>query len=149
MTPRSRGTLRLAGPGPDLPPIIDHRYLSDAEGHDLEVLLDGIELARALAAQPPLAALIGAEIGPGAPLTSRAALRRAVPSLSSHYYHPVGTCKMGPASDRDAVVDATGRVHGLEGLYVADAAIIPVIPRANTNLPCAVIGEKIAALLPG
>ncbi len=149
MTPRSRGTLRLGGPNPDLPPIIDHGYLTDGEGHDLEVLLDGIELARALAAQSPLAGLIGAEIGPGATLTDRAALRRAVPSLSNHYYHPVGACKMGPVGDPDAVVDAAGRVHGLEGLYVADAAIIPVIPRANTNLPCAVIGEKIAVLLPG
>jgi choline dehydrogenase len=148
MTPRSRGSLRLAGPGPDLPQIIDHGYLTDLEGHDLEVLLDGIEMARALTAQSPLATLIGAEIGPGATLDDRAALRQAVPSLSNHYYHPVGTCKMGPAGDPDAVVDAAGRVHGLEGLYVADAAIIPVIPRANTNLPCAVIGEKIAALLP-
>jgi choline dehydrogenase-like flavoprotein len=62
-------------------------------------------------------------------------------------YHPVGTCKMGPADDPRAVVDARGQVHGLEGLYVADASIMPVIPRANTNVPTLIVAEKLAAHL--
>jgi choline dehydrogenase len=61
-----------------------------------------------------------------------------------HYYHPVGTCKMGPASDKDAVVDARGQVYGCDNLYVADAAIMPVIPRANTYIPTLVVAERIA-----
>jgi 5-(hydroxymethyl)furfural/furfural oxidase len=68
-------------------------------------------------------------------------------SHSLHDYHPTSTCRMGPTNDPTAVVDANGRVHGLEGLYVADASIMPFVPRANTNLPTAVVGEKIAAAL--
>ena len=62
----------------------------------------------------------------------------------SGYSHPVGTCKMGPASDPAAVVDASGRVHSLRNLYVADASIIPHIPHANTNLTCMLVGLKVA-----
>jgi choline dehydrogenase len=64
-----------------------------------------------------------------------------------HYYHPVGTCKMGPSSDPLAVVDARGQLHSVEGLFVADASIMPIIPRANTNIPCVVVGEKMATHL--
>ena len=64
-----------------------------------------------------------------------------------HYYHPVGTCRMGLAREREAVVDARGRVHGLDNLYVADASIMPVIPRANTNMPALVVGLRIAQWL--
>ena len=64
-----------------------------------------------------------------------------------HYYHPVGTCAMGPATDALAVTDARGKVHGLENVFVADCSIIPVIPRANTNIPAVVIGERIAGWL--
>ena len=62
----------------------------------------------------------------------------------SHLVHPVGTCKMGPASDPLAVVDQYGRVHGIDGLRVADAAIMPNVPRANTNLSAIMIGERVA-----
>jgi choline dehydrogenase len=64
-----------------------------------------------------------------------------------HYFHPVGTCKMGPASDTTSVVDARGKVHGVDNLYVADASIMPVVPRANTNIPALVVGERISAWL--
>ncbi|HEU5431824.1 MAG TPA: GMC family oxidoreductase, partial [Thermomicrobiales bacterium] len=64
-----------------------------------------------------------------------------------HYYHPVGTCAMGPASDPSAVVDAHGQIHGLTGGYVADCSIMPVVPRANTNIPGLVVGERIAGWL--
>jgi choline dehydrogenase len=64
-----------------------------------------------------------------------------------HYYHPVGTCAMGIDGDTGAVTDARGRVLGLENAYVADCSLIPVIPRANTNIPAVVIGERIASWL--
>ncbi|HEU0113938.1 MAG TPA: GMC family oxidoreductase, partial [Thermomicrobiales bacterium] len=75
----------------------------------------------------------------------REALREYVLGHSTHDYHPVGTCKMGPASDPLAVVDVRGRVHGLEGVRVADAAIMPAVPRANTNIPALAVALHIAA----
>jgi choline dehydrogenase len=65
----------------------------------------------------------------------------------AHYYHAAGTCKMGPGSDPAAVVDAAGKVHGLNGLYVADCSIMPQVPRANTNIPAAVVGARIGGWL--
>jgi len=147
MTPRSRGTLRLASADARAAPHIDHGYLSDADGEDLDVLLDGVELTRAVAAQPPLASLLGAEVLPGTAIVSRADLGSLLRSFCMHYAHPVGTCQMGPAREREAVVDARGRVHGLANLHVADASIIPIIPRANTNMPALVVGLRVAAWL--
>jgi choline dehydrogenase len=149
MTPRSVGSVRLSDRDPEAPPLIDHAYLTDPDDYDLDALLDGIALARELAAQPPLADLVGAETEPGPALRDREALRRQVRAACVHDYHPVGTCKMGPAADPEAVVDARGKVHGLNGLFVADAAIMPVVPRANTNVPAFVVGERIAASLLG
>ncbi len=147
MTPRSRGALRLARSDPRAAPRIDHGYLSDPEGADLQVLLDGLALTRALAAQPALAQLLGDEILPGASITARADLGELLRAYCMHYSHPVGTCRMGPARERDSVVGARGKVHGLDNAYVADASIIPVIPRANTNMPALVVGLRIAQWL--
>ena len=139
MTPRSRGALRLHSSDPTAPPIIDTGYLSDQNDADLSVLMSGIELAREIARQRPLADLIGEELPASARWTGREDVRKAC----LHYYHPVGTCKMGLASDTASVVDVLGRVHGTDNVYVADASIIPTIPRANTNLPALVIAERI------
>lgn len=147
MTPQSRGTVRLSGADPEAPPIIDHCYFADAAAVDLDILADGIELARRLAAAAPLDRLAGAETWPGPDLRDRAVLHAHLRATAAHDYHPAGSCKMGPASDPAAVVDPRGRVHGLDGLYLADASIMPVVPRANTNLPAAVVSEKIAASL--
>ena len=144
MTPRSRGTLRLTSANLDAPPILDHRYLSDPDGEDLRVLTDGVALAREIATQPALASLAGAEISPSGAIATRAEVEAWVRANCWHYYHPVGTCRMGPASDRSAVVDSRGKIHGLDNAYVADASIMPVIPRANTNVPALVVGERIA-----
>ena len=149
LTPRSRGALSLKSADIAAPPIIDHGYLSDAEGEDLRVLTDGVALAREIAATPALARLVGAEISPGRAIATRSELEAFVRSNCLHYFHPVGTCAMGPASDRSAVVDSRGRIHGLDNAYVADASIMPVIPRANTNLPALVVGERIACWLLG
>ncbi len=147
MTPRSRGALRITSPDCTRPPSIDHRYLSDDNGHDRLVLCDAVQLARQVAATPPLADLIGQELAPGPAVRSAQDIADWIDHAVVHYYHPVGTCKMGPASDAEAVVDSRGKVHGLDNVFVADCSIMPVIPRANTNIPAIVIGERIARWL--
>jgi len=147
MTPRSRGWLKLASAEPQAAPSIDHRYLTDEEEHDADRLADGIELARAFAVQPSLRDEIGVEFLPGAKLQSSAALADYARRAGIHYYHPVGTCRMGPSSDPGAVADARGRIHGLDNAWIADAALIPVIPRANTNIPVVVVAERVAGWL--
>lgn len=142
MTPKSRGVLTLASSDPTAAPLFEHNYLGDPDGHDRAVLIDGVGVMREITAQEPLRSLLGDEREPGAEAVE-AFVTRAV----WHYYHPAGTCKMGPSSDPEAVVDTTGAIHGLSGGYVADCSIIPVLPRANTNLPAIVIGERIASRL--
>ena len=143
MAPRSRGRLTLRDTDPQSSPVIDTGYLTDPEGEDVAVLMDGVTMCREIAARPSLAELIGKELEDTANVDSIEAVRRN----SLHYYHPVGACKMGPESDPAAVVDPTGKVHGLDNLYVADASIMPVVPRANTNLPTLMIAERIVASL--
>jgi len=143
MTPKSRGAVCLTSSDPFAKPAIDHQYLSDLDGHDRSVLVDAVALARDLARQPSLRDLLGDELTPGRENRSEDTIRAFVDSTCVHYYHPVGTCKMGPATDPEAVVDVRGKVHGLEGAYVADCSIMPVIPRANTNVPAVVVGERI------
>jgi choline dehydrogenase len=143
MIPLSRGSVQLTGTDPFATLKIDTAYLSDSEGHDLAILWNGIELVRDYARQAPLVNLIGEEISPTVNYKTPEDVRRD----NLHYYHAVGTCKMGPESDPTAVVDAHGKVHGVDNLYVADASIMPVVPRANTNIPALVVGERIAAWL--
>jgi choline dehydrogenase len=150
MAPRSRGTITLnptAPTDPEAPPVIDTNYFSDPGEYDLDALSDAFALCRDLGAQPALASLLGDELKPGPSITSRAEIRDWILSHASHDYHPAGTCRMGDPSgapsDPAAVVDASGRVHGLEGLLVADAAIMPFVTLANTNLPTFVGAEKI------
>jgi len=138
MEPRSRGRLTLASPDPDVAPIIDHGYLTDP--HDMAVLLEGVERARKLAATAPPGSLSGAEPAPGVGAPLEEAIRRS----HVHYYHPVGTCRLGAADDPLAVCDARGRPRGLDRVIVADCSLMPVVPRANTNVPAVVVGEHIA-----
>ena len=143
MIPKSRGHLTLRDADPQSSPVIDTGYLTDPEDNDIAVLMDGVNMSREIAARPSLAELIGKELEDTANVVSIEAVRRS----SLHYYHPVGTCKMGPETDPAAVVDPTGKVPGLDNLYVADASIMPVVPRANTNLPTLMIAERIVASL--
>jgi choline dehydrogenase len=143
MTPLSRGTVRLRDRDPACAPVIDTGYLTDPDDADLDVLLSGIEITRAITRQPVLAELLGEEISPSAHYADRESVRRDC----LHDFHPVGTCKMGPASDPLAVTDSFGKVHGVDNLYIADAALIPVIPRANTNIPVLVVAERVAEWL--
>jgi choline dehydrogenase len=149
MTPRSRGSLTLRSADPADAPRIDHRYLADIDGADRRVLVDGVEMAREMAGQPGIRDLLGRETAPDGGVVSAGEIGRFVDRTGAHYYHPVGTCKMGPETDPEAVVDARGRVHGIDNLFVADSAIMPVVPRANTNVPAVVVGARIADWLAG
>ena len=143
LEPRSRGALTLSDRSPDAPPVIDHGFLSDAGGHDLRVLVEGVATARGVVEQG-LGELLGAELAPTAGADTDGELGRVIRRHCLHYWHPVGTCAMGLGSDAAAVVDARGRVHGAEHLYVADASVMPVVPRANTNVPTVVVAHRIA-----
>ena len=143
MAPRSRGRLTLRDSDPRSNPLIDTGYFTDPGVNDLAVLMDGVLLTREIAREQLLAALIGPELDETAGMVTAEDLRRN----GLHYYHPVGTCKMGPASDPASVVDSTGKIHGVEGLHVVDASIMPTVPRANTNLPTLMVAERIVAAL--
>jgi choline dehydrogenase len=139
LTPRSRGRVTLTSRDPEAPPRLDHRFLSDADGHDLAALVEGAELARELAGRPELAELLGPELEPGA----GPGLADAILAGVIHCWHPVGTCAMGIACDE------RGRVHGVDGLVVADASLFPQTVRATTNIPTVVLGERIGGWLAG
>lgn len=142
LRPRARGTVRLDVDDPEGNAVIDTNYL----GHELDTaaIVFGLEWARELVADPLLAPYLGeAVLAP----SDGADLHEWVRLNHRHYWHPVGTCRMGPASDPRAVVDPSGRVHGLSGLYVCDASVFPDVPRGTTALPTAVVGERIAEIL--
>ena len=143
MIPLSRGSVQLTSADPFATLQIDTAYLSDPGGRDLAILWNGMELVRDYARQAPLSEWIGEEISPTVNYKTAEDVRRD----NLHYYHPVGTCRMGPESDPTSVVDTRGKVHGVDNLYVADASIMPVVPRANTNVPALVVGERISAWL--
>jgi choline dehydrogenase len=147
MTPRPRGTVRLRSSDPRDAPRIDLGLLTDPD--DMARMLDAIRIARRLAAIEPLRGVLGDELMPGADASDDDALAAAVRSGCEIYHHPVGTCRMGAADDPVSVVDARGAVHGIRGLSVIDASIMPTIPAANTNVPTIMIAERCAAWLRG
>ena len=143
LQPHSRGRISLRSTDPLRAPRIDPRYLSDER--DLALLRHGLEMARSVFASAAWSGIRTDELLPGAAVTSESDLAAYIRQTCETLYHPVGTCAMGPASDREAVVDSELRVHGLGGLRVVDASIMPVVPRGNTNVPTMVIAEKAAA----
>jgi choline dehydrogenase len=147
MTPRSRGSVTLRSADPGHEPKIEHGYITDPEGHDRAVLGEGLRIARELTAQPTLRRLLGEELSPGPGVADDESLADWIERNIGHYYHPAGTCAMGLDGDVDAVTDERGRIHGLDNGFVADCSIMSVIPRANTNVPTVVVGERIAGWL--
>lgn len=139
---KSRGEVRLQSADPLTPPAIDPRLYDDER--DMEGMLWALKLGRRIAAAEAFAPYRGAEALPGPEAQSDDELRDYLRRFTNTIYHPAGTCKMGPAAERMAVVDARLRVHGIDGLRVADASIMPTIINANTNAPCIMIGERAA-----
>lgn len=145
LQPGSRGRITLRRADPLARPVIDPGYLSDPA--DLDTLVRGVRLALRIGATGPLA---GAARAPH-PLTDAGddAVIRAIRAGVDTMFHPVGTCRMGPAADPGAVVDPTLAVHGVDGLRVADASVMPTITRGNTHAPTTAIAERAAMLLRG
>jgi choline dehydrogenase-like flavoprotein len=149
LRPKSRGTLALASADPLAAPLIDPNFLGDPD--DLARLVRGFKLMRRLLAQPALARFGGRESPASAAATTDAEIEQFIRNHADTIYHPVGTCRMGPAGPGGPgsmnVVDAELRVHGIAGLRVADASIMPSIVSGNTNAPAIMIGERAAALV--
>jgi choline dehydrogenase-like flavoprotein len=143
LRPASRGSVRLAGPDPMAPPLIDPNFLGEAD--DLQRLVRGFKLMRKVLAQPALAQLGGRELMTSAKAQSDQEIVQFIRSHADTIYHPVGTCRMGPGETD--VVDARLRVHGIAGLRVVDASIMPRIVSGNTNAPIIMIAEKAADMI--
>jgi choline dehydrogenase len=146
LRPTARGSVHITQAAFEAAQRITPNYLSTPE--DKIVAAQSITLTRKIVAQAALAPYQPQEFKPGLQVQGEEALAQAAGHLGTTIFHPVGTCKMGPASDARAVVDAQGRVHGLAGLRVADASLMPTITSGNTNAPTLMIAEKIAAAIP-
>ena len=145
MRPSSRGRITLRSADPRDPPKIDHRLLGGDD--DVEQLVEGLQLARKIMAQPAISRQVKGETRPGDAAATDEALRDYVRTWTMSMYHPVGTAKIGTANDPLAVLDPGLRLRGLEGLWVADASVMPTIPQGNTNATCIMIGERAAELI--
>jgi len=135
MKPRSRGRVTLSSPDPRAPLHIDHGFLADEE--DASLLVEGFELLRELGRSAPIRRYAARELRPGEEIGAREHVRAS----ASGFFHPIGTCAIGK------VIDERGRVFGYGNLVVADASVMPTIPRANTNLTTAAIAERMEELI--
>ncbi len=145
MAPDSRGSVRLASADPRAAPLIDPGFLR--EGADVDRLAEGLGLLRELAASEAFAGLAAAQMWPGPAVRAGAELRDYIRRAVGSYYHPAGTCPMGTGPG--CVVDPQLRVHGVGGLRVADASVMPVICNAHPNATVLAIAEKAADLISG
>ncbi len=143
LRPESRGRICLRSAHALEPPAIQANYL--ASPRDLAQLVEGVKVARRIFHSRPFDPYRGPEVRPGEDLQSDAAIADYIRRTAETIYHPVGTCKMG--TGQMDVVDPELRVHGVEGLRVADASVMPTIPGGNTNAPTLMVAEKAASLL--
>ena len=143
LRPEGRGLVSLASRDPFAPPRIEFKFMETAP--DVDAMIRGVRLARKLAEQPALKPYIAEEVVPGRAVRSDEQLVEDIRNRGVSNLHPVGTCRMG--TGRDAVVDPRLRVHGIRGLRVADASIMPLVVGGNTNAPSIMIGEKCAAMV--
>ena len=142
---KSRGWVKLRSADPRDPPRIFLNLF--AEPGDLDGMVRALHLSRSIYAQSPLRELIARENLPGEDVRSDAECAEYIRRNATHRAHPAGSCRMG--TDAGAVVDAALRVRGIDRLRIADASVMPALPRGNPNLPCMMIGEKAADLLLG
>ena len=140
MRPAYRGRITLRSADPLAPPVIAHRQLSSDD--DVDQIVEGIAIAREILQQSPMARYLTAELRPGAALTAPEDLRGYVRMAAIPLYHPVGTARIGQASDPMAVVDPELAVIGLDGLWIADASVFPSLPAGNTNATAIMVGDK-------
>lgn len=146
LKPQSRGRVRIASVDPETPPLIDPRYLSDAQGADAAVLAEGVRRCQQILATPPLARQLRAALQP-AGVSGEEAVTAALVESSQTLYHPTGTCALG--TGELAVLDPDCRVRGTERLRVVDASAIPEIPRGHTHAATVLLAERAADLITG
>jgi len=147
LRPHSRGHVRMKSADPLAAPAMQPNYLTAPE--DRATLVRGIRLARKLSATRALAPYVAGEYRPGPDATTDEQLLDFARDKAGTIFHPVGTCKMGPAADPLAVVDSELRVHGLAGIRVVDCSVMPALVSGNTNAPVIMIAEKAADLILG
>jgi choline dehydrogenase len=145
LRPASRGTVRVVSGDSRTPPEIQPNYLSDP--YDQTVAANAIRVTRQIVGMPALAKFSPEEFKPGRSFESETDLIRAAGDIGTTIFHPVGTARMGPASDPLTVVDGRLRVHGIGGLRVIDASIMPTITSGNTNSPTLMIAERGARMV--
>jgi choline dehydrogenase len=143
LRPDGRGSVRLKSPDPLAPPAIRFNFLQTP--YDLQALTAGMRLARKITQQPALAPYVAEEIIPGPSVSTDAEFEATIRRNAISNLHPVGTCRMGP--EGDTVVDPRLRVHGIGGLRVVDASIMPTVPAGNTNAPTIMVAEKAADMI--
>jgi len=147
LRPESRGEITLASADPKTPPRIRQNFL--ATESDRRTIRDGLKLVRRIAGAAPLSAFAARELAPGADKQSDSDLDAHIRATAATAHHPLGTCRMGPASDRMAVVDPQLRLYGVAGLRVVDASVMPDLVGGNINAPVIMIAEKAADLIRG
>lgn len=141
--PKSTGSVRITSGDPQTPPAIAPRYLSHAD--DIQALANGIHMARKIVGSHPIADKIASEVEPGPAIADEAALVDFIRDTAESVYHPVSTCKMG--GDAKSVVDDRLKVHGVDGLRVVDASVMPHVVAGNTNIPTVMIAAKAADMI--
>ena len=144
LRPESLGSIHIRSADPDVSPAIRFNFLTDPI--DQRTTVDGMRIIRRIMNTSAMANLRGEEFSPGAEVATDDQLLSYVRNNAQTAYHPIGTCRMGPAEQR-TVVDDRLRVHGLSGLRIADASIFPTMPSGNTNAPSIMVGEKAADLI--
>ena len=145
--PRSEGEIRLASADPSAPPIMDPRYLTDPDGHDMRVLMAALDWSRRILAAPAFDGYRGRELQPGTAVQTEEQIRDWIAQTAETIYHPVGTVAMGAADDPRASLTPDLRVKGVGGLRVVDASVMPRLIGGNTNAPTIMIAEKAAEMI--
>ena len=138
--PESRGSIHIKSKNPEEPPAIKFNFLSNSL--DRETLVSGVKLIRKIMNSETMQEFCGEEVQPGKNLDTDEDILNFIKEKAETVYHPSGTCKMG--FDQEAVVDKSLKVHGIKGLRIADASIMPTLVSGNTNAVCMMIGERCA-----
>jgi choline dehydrogenase len=144
LRPESLGSIHIRSADPGAQPAIRFNFLADTI--DQRAMVDGFRMMRCIVEAKPMDELRGEEYSPGMGVKSDDEILGWIRANSQTAYHPIGTCRMGPAGP-NTVVNERLKVHGLEGLRIADASIFPTMPSGNTNAPCIMVGEKAADLI--